>query len=146
MRKTIILGFRLTLGFIFFIYGLNGFLNIIPLLDVSTNLSIAQVNLYQPLREAGFFFPLVNSVQVIIGILLMLNFFVAFSLILLLPITLGIFFFHFYLGVNKIFFTREMIFPIFIVFCHVVLLIINIKNYKSFFLSSEEEKKEEEIL
>ncbi len=135
LLDRVFLGFRIALGLIFFIFGLNGFLGFIPILSIENNLSVEQGKFISALKGTTFFFPLLNSLQVISGSLLMLNLFSPFILLALLPITVNIFLFHYFLGAYRELFNQEMFFPSFIVLLHVTLLLRNLRLYKNLFLS-----------
>ena len=124
---------RIALGVIFFVFGLNSFLNFLPSIGIYSNLSIEQSNFIFALKETGFFLPLLNTVQVVIGTFLILNLFCPFSLLVLVPITINIFLFHYFLGTNKQLLNREMLLPCVIILLHFPLLIRNLRFYKSLF-------------
>jgi uncharacterized membrane protein YphA (DoxX/SURF4 family) len=88
MKKAALIA-RLLLGLIFVVFGLNGFLHFIPMPP--------------PAGVAGQFFGaifashywvVIFGLQVIGGLLLLINRFVALALVLLAPVIVNIFFFH----------------------------------------------------
>ena len=81
---------RVILGLIFLVFGLNGFLNFIPMPPAT---GIAREFSFG-LSKAPYFFPFMSLIQVICGILLLSGLLVPFAVVLLFPITLNIFFFH----------------------------------------------------
>lgn len=78
------------LGLIYFIFGLNGFLNFIPAPPPAENI----VPFMTGLMSTGYFFPFLKGTEVICGALLLSGFFVPLALIILAPITIQIFLFH----------------------------------------------------
>jgi uncharacterized membrane protein YphA (DoxX/SURF4 family) len=81
---------RILLGLIFFVFGLNGFLQFIP----QPPLPDEAMKFMMGLMAAPYFFPLLKATEVIAGLLLLSNCFVPLALILLAPISLQIFLFH----------------------------------------------------
>jgi hypothetical protein len=85
-------GARVLLGLIFFVFGLNGFLHFIPNPpDPPPPVVTAFVG---GLMGTGYFFPLLESLEVICGVLLLSNRFVALALAVLAPIVVNIVAFH----------------------------------------------------
>ena len=85
---------RLLLGLIFFVFGLNGFLNFVPTPPPSG----AAGAFGSALFASGYFFPLLKSTEVISGALLLSNRFVPLALALLAPIIINILAFHAFLA------------------------------------------------
>lgn len=86
---------RILLGLIFFIFGLNGFLNFIP---VPPNLPEKLVTFNQGMKATGYFFPLLTSTEVICAVLLLANLFVPLALVILAPIIVNIFCVHLFMA------------------------------------------------
>jgi uncharacterized membrane protein YphA (DoxX/SURF4 family) len=86
---------RILLGLMFFMFGLNGFLNFIP--QPETPMPEAAVAFARALAKTGYMMPLVMGTQLIAGTLLLLNLFVPLALALLAPIIVGIISFHLFL-------------------------------------------------
>lgn len=78
------------LGLIYFVFGLNGFLNFIPAPPPPDNVAAFMTGL----MSSGYFFPFLKGTETICGLLLLSGFFVPLSLIILAPITIQIFLFH----------------------------------------------------
>ena len=81
---------RILLGLIFFVFGLNGFLQFIP-----------QPPLPEPagafmgaLAAAGYMFPLIKGTEIVAGLLLLSGRFVPLALVLLAPVIVNIALFH----------------------------------------------------
>lgn len=81
---------RLLLGVIFFVFGLNGFLGFLP----SPPLEGEAAVFIGGLATAGYMFPLVKGIEVLVGVALLAGRFVPLALVLLAPITVNIFLFH----------------------------------------------------
>ena len=87
---------RILMGLVFFVFGLNGFLNFIPppkppMPEGATAFAVA-------LMKTGYMFPMVMGTRLIVGILLLLNRFVPLALALIAPIIVGIVAFHIFLA------------------------------------------------
>ena len=80
---------RIVLGLIFFVFGLNGFLNFLP-----TPQPESMAAFMTGLASTGYFFPLLKGTEVICGALLLVGAFVPLSLVVLAPIVLNIFLVH----------------------------------------------------
>jgi uncharacterized membrane protein YphA (DoxX/SURF4 family) len=81
---------RILLGLIFFIFGLNGFLQFIP----APPMTDAAGNFAGALAATGYFFPFLKATEVICGLLLLSGFAAPLALVILAPITLNILLFH----------------------------------------------------
>ena len=84
---------RLTLGLIFFVFGLNGFLGFIPLPEhpEAANAFLAG------LGGSSYFFPVMKVCEVACGALLLIGRFVPLALVILAPIVVQINLIHFFL-------------------------------------------------
>jgi uncharacterized membrane protein YphA (DoxX/SURF4 family) len=81
---------RYLLGLIFLVFGLNGFLHFIPMPPPKGALA-AQ---FGGVIFASHYWVVVFGIQVIGGVLLLINRFVPLALVLLGPVIVNIFFFH----------------------------------------------------
>lgn len=81
---------RLLLGLIFVVFGLNGFLNFIPIPPHEGNAAAFMGGL----AAAGYFFPLLKITEIVVGVALLANRFVPLALVVLAPITVNIVAFH----------------------------------------------------
>ena len=90
MNKHVATGARFFLGFVFFVFGLNGFLNFIPVPPMPENIQ-AFMN---GMMSAPYFFPLLKGTEVVCGLFLLINKKVPLVLVILAPICLQIFMFH----------------------------------------------------
>ncbi len=87
---------RLLMGLIFFVFGLNVFLNFIP--RPKTPMPEPAVAFAMALMKTGYMMPLVMGTQLLVGVLLLLNRFVPLALALIAPIIVGIISFHLFLA------------------------------------------------
>lgn len=81
---------RILLGLAFLVFGANGFLNFLPMPEVSGDAGVFMGGL----AAAGYFFPLLKATEVLVGIALLSNRFVPLALVVLAPITVNILAFH----------------------------------------------------
>lgn len=86
---------RVLMGLMFFVFGLNGFLNFIP--QPKTPMPEGAMAFAGALMKSGYMMPLVMGTQLLVGILLLLNLFVPLALALIAPIIVGIITFHIFL-------------------------------------------------
>ena len=86
---------RVLLGLIFFVFGLNGFLNFLP---QPSNEPEAALAFAGALFKTGYMFPLLKGTEVIVGTLLLSGRFVPLALALVAPIIVNIFAFHAFLA------------------------------------------------
>lgn len=85
---------RILLGLIFFVFGLNGFLNFIPQPPQPETAAAFFGGLFQ----TGYFLPFLKGCEVVCGILLLTNLYVPLALLVLSPIVVQIFLFHLFLA------------------------------------------------
>ena len=81
---------RLLLGLVFFIFGLNGFLQFIP----APPLPAGTMGQFAGALVASHFIYVVAAIQVAGGALLLVNRYVPLAMVLLGPVIVNIFFFH----------------------------------------------------
>ena len=92
MEKAV-LGARIVLGLIFFVFGLNFFFNFLPLPDLPEPAG----NFMGALMATGYMFPFIKITEIVCGALLLAGVFVPLALTVLAPIVLNIFAFHLFL-------------------------------------------------
>lgn len=91
--KNITMTSRILLGLIFLVFGMNGFFNFLPQPTFNDSAGV----FIGGLVGSGYFFQFLKICEVSAGALLILGFFVPLALVLLAPITINIFLFHFFL-------------------------------------------------
>lgn len=91
---------RILMGLMFFVFGLNGFLDFIP--RPETPIPEGAVAFSAALVNTGYMMPLVMGTQMIVGLLLLLNLFVPLALAMIAPIIVGIISFHVFLAPSTI--------------------------------------------
>jgi uncharacterized membrane protein YphA (DoxX/SURF4 family) len=87
---------RVVLGLLFFVMGLNGFLNFLP--QNAESMPEGALAFSMALAQTGYMLPLTMGVQLVSGILLLANRFVPLALVLLAPVVVNIFAFHVFLA------------------------------------------------
>jgi putative oxidoreductase len=86
---------RILLGLIYFVFGLNGFLNFIPMQP--DQVPPAALAFFGAMMATGYFIYALKATEVICGALLLSGFYVPLALVILAPITLQILLFHTFL-------------------------------------------------
>ncbi len=89
---------RVLLGLVFFVFGLNGFLNFIPMSKPDPKV----IPFMTGLMSTGYFFPLLKTTETLCGILLLSNRHVPLALVVLSPIIVQISAFHFIMAPSGI--------------------------------------------
>ena len=89
---------RVLLGIILLVFGLNTFLQFMPMPEMSAEAG----ELMAALASAGYFFPLIAIIEIIAGTLLLINKYTAFALIVLFPVMLNALLFHLFLDIAGI--------------------------------------------
>lgn len=84
---------RIMLGIIFFVFGLNGFLNFLPQSPINESAGV----FIGGLVGSGYFFQFLKFCELLAGIALLSGFYVPLALTLLAPIAANIFLFHLFL-------------------------------------------------
>lgn len=89
--KIAVLLSRLFLGLIFFVFGLNGFFQFLPLPPPTSEAALAFMG---GLAKSGYFFPFLKGLEVLCGALLLSGFFVPLATAVLAPIVVNILLYH----------------------------------------------------
>ena len=92
--KIVVLVSRLLLGLVFFVFGLNGFLQFIPVKELPTGLALQFVT---ALMQSHYVL-VVSATQLIGGVLLLTNRYVPLALALLGPVIVNILCYHIFLS------------------------------------------------
>lgn len=82
------------LGLVYFVFGLNGFLQFLPM----PPLPVPASDFIGAMIHTGYLFPLVKGIEVFCGFLLLTGFWVPLALVLLAPISVNILLFHIFLA------------------------------------------------
>ena len=93
MNKVAVVA-RYFMGAIFVIFGLNGFFHFIPMPEMPGPAG----NFMMALIGSGYLMILVKAIEVVAGVMLLLNRYVALTLTVLAPIILNILLFHLFLA------------------------------------------------
>jgi putative oxidoreductase len=89
--KNATLIFRILLGFIYLVFGLDYFLHFIPYQPMHTGNAAA---LKTGLMETGYIYPMMKTIQIVGGLSLLVNRYAPFFAIVLFPISLNVLLFH----------------------------------------------------
>ncbi len=95
IKSVSVVAARVVLGLIYFVFGLNFFLHFIPTPPSAGGVADAFVG---GLFQSGYFFPMLKSIEVVLGAFLLIGLFVPLSLVVLMPISLNILLFHAFLA------------------------------------------------
>jgi hypothetical protein len=90
MKKWIDIGAQALLGLIFFVFGLNGFLNFLEQPAASGDAATYMGGL----AATGYFFPVLKIVEIVGGALLLVRKFPGLALVLLAPVVVHILLYH----------------------------------------------------
>ena len=92
--KKLHTGTRLLLGFAFLIFGLNGFFQFMPNPPVTQEAGA----LLGAFAKTGYFFPMIKLIEILVGVMLLANFFAPLATIILTPVLVGITSIHLFLN------------------------------------------------
>lgn len=98
MKDKIDIVLQALLGLIFFIFGLNGFLNFLPMPEMNAEAG----SFMGALDATGYFFPVLKTVETVSGLLLLIRVFAPLALVLLAPVVVQILMFHVFLDSGNI--------------------------------------------
>jgi uncharacterized membrane protein YphA (DoxX/SURF4 family) len=87
---------RISLGLLFVVFGLNGFLNFLP--APSGPVPQGAMEFGGALMKTGYMLPLIKGTEVLAGLLLLSNLWVPLALVLLAPVLVNILAFHAFLA------------------------------------------------
>jgi hypothetical protein len=90
MKKTTMIS-RILLGFIYLVFGLDYFLHFIPYQPNHTGRVAA---FKAGLMGAGYFYPMLKSIQIIGGLSLLTNLYAPFFAVVVFPISVNVFLYH----------------------------------------------------
>jgi putative oxidoreductase len=89
---------RIILGLGLILFGLNKFFGFMPIPELPENAA----SFMSSLQATGYVLPVVGFLEVVIGLMLIVNKAVAFALLLLAPISINILLFHIFLDMPGI--------------------------------------------
>ena len=98
IKTTSVIGSRILLGLIFFVFGLNFFFHFLPTPPALDGPAGAFTG---GLFQSGYFFPMLKVTEVILGAFLLAGILVPISLVILMPISVNILLFHLFLAPNN---------------------------------------------
>ena len=104
---------RIFLGLVFFVFGLNGFLNFIPPPKGPVNEGAMALGF--AMMKSGYLIELIKGTEVLVGVLLLANRFVPLALAIIAPVIVNIFAFHAFLDPSS------MVLPVLLVVVEVYL-------------------------
>lgn len=119
------LGARYLLGLVFFIFGLNGFLQFIPLPPPSPEGGA----FLGALAATGYMFPIIKLTEIACGLMLLTGFAFPLAQIILAPITINIFLYHLVLDPS----VESLMLPIILVLGQAILGYVHFNKFKSLF-------------
>ncbi|HEX5667511.1 MAG TPA: hypothetical protein VFX73_01845 [Chitinophagaceae bacterium] len=90
MKKATMI-FRVLLGFLYLVFGLDYFLHFIPYQPMHTG---AAADLKAGLMGTGYIYPMMKIIQIVAGISLLIDRYAPFSAVVLFPISLNVLLFH----------------------------------------------------
>ena len=93
MRQKIDMVAQLLLGLIFFVFGLNGVIEFMPMPEMGETAGTYMGGL----GATGYFFPVLEIVEIVSGLLLIVRAFSPLALVLLAPVVVQILLFHVFL-------------------------------------------------
>ena len=94
IKSFSVIAARVLLGLIYFVFGLNFFFHFIPTPPSEPGTAETFIT---GLFQSGYFFPFLKTIEVVLGALLIIGFFVPVSLVVLMPVTINILLFHSFL-------------------------------------------------
>jgi uncharacterized membrane protein YphA (DoxX/SURF4 family) len=93
--RVLLIAARILLGAVFFVFGLDGFLHLIP--APTTPIPEGALAFAMAMMKTGYLFQLVKGTEVLAGALLLTNRLVPLALVLLAPVLVNIVAFHAFL-------------------------------------------------
>lgn len=125
MNSTFTKILRMLLGLALIVFGLNKFFDFMNLFEMP----ITAANFIESLKTSGYVFYMIAVLEIGVGLLLLLNKWVPFALLVLVPITLNILLFHLFLNVSDVYIA------IIITALNTMLIFKYWKSYRPLFLS-----------
>ena len=91
MKQKVDMFAQALLGLVFFVFGLNGFIEFLPPPELTDDRALALMGGF---AESGYFFPVLKAVETTAGLLLLVRYFSPLALLLLAPVVVQILLFH----------------------------------------------------
>ncbi len=85
---------RVLFGLVFFVFGLNGFLNFLPPQPFPQGVAGEMIDV---LLKTTYFFPLLKIVELLCGLAILTGYFVPLALVIIAPVVIHINLFHIFL-------------------------------------------------
>tara|TARA_R110002072_G_scaffold235697_1_gene393289 strand:+ start:2854 stop:3228 length:375 start_codon:yes stop_codon:yes gene_type:complete len=98
MNSTFTKIIRFLLAVILILIGLNKFLNFIPAPAIPEDAS----QFMGSLKATGYILPVLGVIEIVIGLLLLINKWVAFAVLALIPISVNVLLYHLFLDIPSI--------------------------------------------
>ena len=98
MNSKVVTGARIVLGLLLVVFGLNKFLQFMPMPAMAEPAG----TFMEALVGTGYMMPLVAVIEILVGALLLANRYAALALLLLVPISVNIVAFHLFLDLGGI--------------------------------------------
>jgi putative oxidoreductase len=112
---------RIILGLLFLVSGFAYFFNLMPQAELPENAQTFITGLF----AAGYVMPVVKALEVICGVALLTNRFVAAALVIIFPITLNVLLFHVFLA------PEGLAIPALLMACNLFLAFSRKQNYQA---------------
>ncbi|RYU90307.1 DoxX family membrane protein [Mucilaginibacter terrigena] len=127
--KSITLIARLLLGFIFLVFGSDYFFHFIDKIVSFPDIGDKANNYLGAFAATGYFFPILKSIEIVCGVLLLINRYAAFIAVVVFPITLNIFLFDAFMAPSLLYMGGGMM------ILNVILLYAYRRSYSSILAS-----------
>ncbi len=98
MRTKLFLGTQAVVGLVLVVFGLNGFLQFLPLPPANDEMAAFGTAVY----KTGYIFPLMAILELFAGVSFLINRFAALSSVLIMPVMLNALLAHMFLDMNGI--------------------------------------------
>ena len=98
MKSTFTKILRIVLALILLAFGINKFFKLLPLPELPEEAA----DFMGSLKATGYVLPVIGTVEIVIGLLLLINKAVPFALLLLVPISVNIILYHFFMDLPDI--------------------------------------------
>ena len=118
---------RVFLGLIYFVFGLNGFFYFLKM--TPPPMSETAAAFFKGIHGSGYFIPVLSGTQTLGGFLLLTGLAAPLALVILAPVTLQIFLFHYFLTPGL----KNLVLPMAMLVLHLTAAVAYWKVYKPLF-------------